>query len=147
MSILSQQLQLQGMLANEGYCQGLLLFPGGVHSVCCVCFPVILLVLHLISLFWLQPAEKMIKKAAKIRYCCYILQLLLPWLRDLRQEQLVEIEIEAKIRGMTINFIKLLHFFVYVFVMLLKFVLRPGVVSSDIKVRVSECEQDERIYW
>ncbi|XP_065003677.1 lysine-specific demethylase JMJ26-like isoform X2 [Musa acuminata AAA Group] len=66
-----------------------------------------------------KPAEKMIKKAAKIRYCCYILQLLLPWLRDLRQEQLVEIEIEAKIRG---------------------------VVSSDIKVRVSECEQDERIY-
>ncbi|CAD5173117.1 unnamed protein product [Musa acuminata subsp. malaccensis] len=66
-----------------------------------------------------KPAERMIKKAAKIRYCCYILQLLLPWLRDLRQEQLVEIEIEAKIRG---------------------------VVSSDIKVRVSECEQDERIY-
>ncbi|CAL9084093.1 unnamed protein product [Musa textilis] len=66
-----------------------------------------------------KPAEKNIKEAAKIRYCCYILQLLLPWLRELRQEQLAEIGIEAKIRG---------------------------VVSSDIKVRVAECGQDERIY-
>ncbi|KAG1359531.1 lysine-specific demethylase JMJ25 [Cocos nucifera] len=46
-----------------------------------------------------EPPEKKIKKDDRVQYYCYIVRLLLPWLKELHQEQKAEKEIEAKIRG------------------------------------------------
>lgn len=47
-----------------------------------------------------QPPKKDISEENQIRYACHIVSLLLPWLRELRREQMEEKELEAKIRGM-----------------------------------------------
>lgn len=47
----------------------------------------------------LQPPEKLIEKTDKIKFCCYTLRLLLPWLKELIQERNAEKGIEAKIQG------------------------------------------------
>ncbi|WOL01249.1 lysine-specific demethylase JMJ25 isoform X1 [Canna indica] len=66
-----------------------------------------------------KPPEKEITKDNKIRYCYYMLHFLLPWFRELQQEQLAEKEIEAKIYG---------------------------VATSELKVRIADCNMDERVY-
>lgn len=45
-----------------------------------------------------QP-EKEISEENQIRYACDIVRMLLPWLRKLRQEQMDEKKLEAKIKG------------------------------------------------
>lgn len=54
----------------------------------------------LISLILHQLPKKTINEAAKLRYNCYVFRLLLPLLMELRQEQIAEKEIEARIHGM-----------------------------------------------
>lgn len=46
-----------------------------------------------------QPPEKEISEGSEIRYACHVVRLLLPWLRKLRQEQMEEKKLEAKIKG------------------------------------------------
>ncbi|CAL5056598.1 unnamed protein product [Urochloa decumbens] len=66
-----------------------------------------------------EPPEKEISQENKIRYACHIVSLLLPWIRELRQEQMEEKEVEAKIQGVSMN---------------------------DIKVEQAECDLDDRVY-
>lgn len=49
-----------------------------------------------------QPPRKEISKENQIRYACHVLRLLRPWLIELRQEQMAEKELEAKIQGMVL---------------------------------------------
>jgi lysine-specific demethylase 3 len=44
-----------------------------------------------------------ISQENKFRYACHIVSLLLPWMRELRQEQMEEKEVEAKIQGMVLQ--------------------------------------------
>ncbi|XP_021313938.1 lysine-specific demethylase JMJ25 isoform X3 [Sorghum bicolor] len=53
-----------------------------------------------------EPPKKEISKENEIRYACHIVSLLLPWMRELRQEQMEEKEVEANIRGVSMNEIK-----------------------------------------
>lgn len=46
-----------------------------------------------------QPPKKEISEENQICYACDVMRLLLPWLRKLRQEQLEEKKLEAKIKG------------------------------------------------
>ncbi|CAL9749202.1 unnamed protein product [Musa acuminata subsp. burmannicoides] len=66
-----------------------------------------------------KPPEKLIEKTDKIKFCCYTLRLLLPWLKELIQERNAEKGIEAKIQG---------------------------AASSKIKIQRATCEKDERIF-
>lgn len=50
----------------------------------------------------LQPSRNVINEADKIKFQFYTLNLLLPWLKEMLQEQNVEKEIEAKIQGSTV---------------------------------------------
>ena len=45
------------------------------------------------------PPEKKIEEADRLRHSYYILHLLLPWLEELREEQMKEKEIESRIQG------------------------------------------------
>ncbi|KAF8779316.1 hypothetical protein HU200_002749 [Digitaria exilis] len=66
-----------------------------------------------------EPPKKEISQENQIRYACHIVSLLLPWMRELRQEQMEEKEVEAKIQGVSMN---------------------------DIKVEQAECDLDDRVY-
>ncbi|KAL6635414.1 hypothetical protein ACP70R_028085 [Stipagrostis hirtigluma subsp. patula] len=66
-----------------------------------------------------EPPKKDISQENRIRYACHIVSLLLPWMSYLRWEQMKEKEIEAKIRG---------------------------VSKNEIKVEQAECDLDERVY-
>ncbi|PNT64314.1 lysine-specific demethylase JMJ25 isoform X3 [Brachypodium distachyon] len=66
-----------------------------------------------------EPPKKEISEENQIRYACHILRLLLPWLRELRREQMEEKKLEASIRGVSIN---------------------------EVKVEQVECDLDERVY-
>ena len=46
-----------------------------------------------------QPPKKEISEENQISYACDVVRLLLPWLRKLRQEQMEEKKLEAKIKG------------------------------------------------
>jgi hypothetical protein len=46
-----------------------------------------------------QPPKKEISEENQISYACNVVRLLLPWLRKLRQEQMEEKKLEAKIKG------------------------------------------------
>ena len=46
-----------------------------------------------------QPPKMNISEVNRIHYACHVLRLLLPWLRKLRQEQMEEKKLEAKIKG------------------------------------------------
>ncbi|CAL4934651.1 unnamed protein product [Urochloa decumbens] len=54
-----------------------------------------------------EPPKKEISEGNQIRYACHVVRLLLPWLRKLRQEQMEEKELEAKIKGVLVNEVKL----------------------------------------
>lgn len=62
-----------------------------------------------------QPPKKEISKENEIRYACHIVSLLLPWMRELRQEQMEEKEVEANIRGMVLWFLGYSYRLVVVF--------------------------------
>ncbi|CAN6232836.1 unnamed protein product [Urochloa humidicola] len=66
-----------------------------------------------------EPPEKEISPEYQFRYACHIVSLLLPWMRELRQEQMEEKEVEARIQGVPMN---------------------------DIKVEQAECDLDDRVY-
>ncbi|XP_073105846.1 lysine-specific demethylase JMJ27 isoform X1 [Elaeis guineensis] len=66
-----------------------------------------------------EPPEKKVKKDDRVEYYCYIVRLLLPWLKELRQEQMAEKEIEAKIQGFML---------------------------TDLKIKRAKCQKDERVY-
>ncbi|XP_062211756.1 lysine-specific demethylase JMJ26-like [Phragmites australis] len=66
-----------------------------------------------------EPPKKEISEENQIRYACHVLSLLLPWLRKLRQEQMEEKELEAKIKGVLVN---------------------------KVKLEQAECNLDERVY-
>uniref|UniRef100_A0A0D9YKL0 JmjC domain-containing protein n=1 Tax=Oryza glumipatula TaxID=40148 RepID=A0A0D9YKL0_9ORYZ len=53
-----------------------------------------------------EPPRKEISKENQIRYACHVLRLLRPWLIELRQEQMAEKELEAKIQGVSVDQIK-----------------------------------------
>ncbi|XP_008677147.1 lysine-specific demethylase JMJ25 isoform X2 [Zea mays] len=53
-----------------------------------------------------EPPKKEISKENEIRYAFHIVTMLLPWMRELRQEQLEEKEVEANIQGVSMNEIK-----------------------------------------
>jgi [histone H3]-dimethyl-L-lysine9 demethylase len=46
-----------------------------------------------------QPPKKEFSQENQIRHAYRIISLLLPWLRKLRHEQMVEKELEANVRG------------------------------------------------
>ncbi|KAJ4776341.1 transcription factor jumonji (jmjC) domain-containing protein [Rhynchospora pubera] len=48
-----------------------------------------------------EPPRKDISESDHYRYCCYILDHLLPWVKEFQQEQNNEKEIEAKIQGVS----------------------------------------------
>ncbi|XP_078165167.1 lysine-specific demethylase JMJ29-like isoform X1 [Carex rostrata] len=50
-----------------------------------------------------EPQRKEISESDQYRYYCYILHLLLPWLKEFQGEQQAEKEIEAKIQGMPVS--------------------------------------------
>lgn len=54
-----------------------------------------------------EPPKKEISEESQIRYACYVVRLLLPFLRKLRQEQMEEKILEAKIKGVLVNEVKL----------------------------------------
>ncbi|KAG1361202.1 lysine-specific demethylase JMJ25 [Cocos nucifera] len=66
-----------------------------------------------------EPPQKEIKNADRVQYNCYIIRLLLPWLKELQREQMAEMEIEAKIRGCAL---------------------------TEIKLKRANCQKDERVY-
>uniref|UniRef100_A0A0A9DA00 JmjC domain-containing protein n=1 Tax=Arundo donax TaxID=35708 RepID=A0A0A9DA00_ARUDO len=63
--------------------------------------------------------KKEISEENQIRYACHVVRLLLPWLRKMRQEQMKEKELEAKIKGVMLN---------------------------EVKLEEAECALDERVY-
>ncbi|XP_012704397.3 lysine-specific demethylase JMJ25 isoform X1 [Setaria italica] len=54
-----------------------------------------------------EPPKKEISEGNQIRYACHVVHLLLPWLRKLQQEQMEEKKLEAKIKGVLVNEVKL----------------------------------------
>ncbi|CAL4934684.1 unnamed protein product [Urochloa decumbens] len=54
-----------------------------------------------------EAPKKEIAVENHIRYACHVVHLLLPWLRKLQQEQMKEKELEAKIKGVLVNEVKL----------------------------------------
>ncbi|ONK60423.1 uncharacterized protein A4U43_C08F18310 [Asparagus officinalis] len=66
-----------------------------------------------------KPPVKEIEEAEKLRHYYYILRFLHPWLKELREVQMKEKEIEAKILGME---------------------------ATNLKVQRADCEVDERVY-
>ncbi|PUZ78372.1 hypothetical protein GQ55_1G447500 [Panicum hallii var. hallii] len=66
-----------------------------------------------------EPPKKEISQENQIRYAYHIVSLLLPWMRELRQEQMEEKEVEAQIQGVSVN---------------------------EIKVEQAECDLDDRVY-
>ncbi|ONM06881.1 Transcription factor jumonji (jmjC) domain-containing protein [Zea mays] len=54
-----------------------------------------------------EPPKKEISEENQISYACNVVRLLLPWLRKLRQEQMEEKKLEAKIKGVLVNEMKL----------------------------------------
>ncbi|XP_066336268.1 lysine-specific demethylase JMJ26-like isoform X3 [Miscanthus floridulus] len=66
-----------------------------------------------------EPPKKEISEENQISYACDVVRLLLPWLRKLRQEQMEEKKLEAKIKGVLVN---------------------------DTKLEQAECNLDERVY-
>ncbi|TVU27615.1 hypothetical protein EJB05_19109 [Eragrostis curvula] len=66
-----------------------------------------------------EPLRKEISRENQIRYACHIVRSLLPWLRKLQQEQMVEKELEAKVRG---------------------------IPTNEIKVEQAVCDLDDRVY-
>lgn len=59
----------------------------------------ILLFINVFPFLMKQPPEMEISEGNQIRYACHVVRLLLPWLRKLRQEQMEEKKLEAKIKG------------------------------------------------
>ncbi|CAM0905459.1 unnamed protein product [Alopecurus aequalis] len=55
------------------------------------------------------PSKKEISEENQIRYACHILRLLHPWLREFQQEQIQEKKLEANIRGVSVDEMKLEH--------------------------------------
>ncbi|KAG6499453.1 hypothetical protein ZIOFF_039241 [Zingiber officinale] len=74
--------------------------------------------LRMISLT--KPTRNVINEADKIKFQLYTLHLLLPWLKEMLQEQDVEKEIEAKIQDS---------------------------LPNEIKVQRIKCAKDERMFW
>ncbi|KAJ4748524.1 transcription factor jumonji (jmjC) domain-containing protein [Rhynchospora pubera] len=66
-----------------------------------------------------EPPKKDIPKSDIYRYYCYILNLLLPWLKEFQREQKAEKEIEAKIQGISV---------------------------SELEIQAAACSDDERVY-
>ncbi|KAG0548632.1 hypothetical protein BDA96_01G183200 [Sorghum bicolor] len=66
-----------------------------------------------------EPPKKKISEGNQIHYACHVLHLLLPWLRQLRQEQTEEKKLEAKIQGVSMN---------------------------EVKLEQAECDIDERVF-
>ncbi|KAJ4796746.1 transcription factor jumonji (jmjC) domain-containing protein [Rhynchospora pubera] len=66
-----------------------------------------------------EPPKKNISKSDQYRYYCYILNLLLPWLKEFQREQKAEKDIEANIRG---------------------------IPESDLEIQVTACYSDEHVY-
>ncbi|KAG2662728.1 hypothetical protein PVAP13_1KG552900 [Panicum virgatum] len=66
-----------------------------------------------------EPPKKEISQENQIRYACHIVSLLLPWMREMQQEQMEEKEVEAQIQGVSVN---------------------------GIKVEQAECDLDDRVY-
>jgi lysine-specific demethylase 3 len=96
-----------------------------------------------------QPPKKEISKENEIRYACHIVSLLLPWMRELRQEQMEEKEVEANIRGMVLWFLGYSYRLVVVSGIQLQtgLVLWTGVSMNEIKVEQAEVDLDDRLYW
>ncbi|CAL4917856.1 unnamed protein product [Urochloa decumbens] len=66
-----------------------------------------------------EAPRKEITVENHVRYACHVVRLLLPWLRKLQQEQMKEKELEAKIKGVLVN---------------------------EVKLEEVECSLDERVY-
>uniref|UniRef100_A0A0D9VMZ7 JmjC domain-containing protein n=1 Tax=Leersia perrieri TaxID=77586 RepID=A0A0D9VMZ7_9ORYZ len=66
-----------------------------------------------------EPPRKEISEQNQIRYACHVVRLLRPWLIELRQEQMAEKELEAKIQGVSVD---------------------------QIKIEQAVCDPDERVY-
>ncbi|CAL4926134.1 unnamed protein product [Urochloa decumbens] len=66
-----------------------------------------------------EPPKKDISEGNQIRYACHVVRLLLPWLRKLQQDQMEEKKLEANIKGVLVN---------------------------ELKLEQAECNLDERVY-
>ncbi|KAJ0972403.1 hypothetical protein J5N97_020362 [Dioscorea zingiberensis] len=66
-----------------------------------------------------KPPEKVIEKSQRVCYSYYVIQSLLPWLKAVRCEQIMEKEIEAQIKGQSL---------------------------PEIEIEQAPCYNDERVY-
>ncbi|TVU46224.1 hypothetical protein EJB05_05745 [Eragrostis curvula] len=66
-----------------------------------------------------QPRKKGISEKHRFHYACHVVRLLVPWLRKIQQEQMKEKELEAKIKG---------------------------ILMDEMKVKNAEYTRDERVY-
>jgi hypothetical protein len=67
-----------------------------------------------------QPPEKKISEENQRRYAFRIVDLLLPWLKELQQEQMKEKELEGRLQGVSMD---------------------------EVKLEQADCDMDERVYW
>lgn len=66
-----------------------------------------------------EPPKRKILKEDKLRNYLYVLHLLLPWFKELRREQQMEKEVDARVKGLPL---------------------------TEIKVQLAPCEKDERVF-
>lgn len=90
----------------------------------------------------MQKSERQIDEDSIIRDSRYLVHALLPFLKQFRQEQLVEKEIEAKIQGITS-----LSFVVPFLRCLLDVSFEIGLPSSEMKIEQAATLIDERSFW
>lgn len=98
-----------------------------------------------------QPPKKDISERSQIRYACHVVRLLLPWLRKLRQEQMEEKKLEAKIKGIVFwcLLIQSGHSKAQFMLIFFSFYFSPfaGVSVNELKLEQADCNLDERAYW
>uniref|UniRef100_A0A0D9Z979 JmjC domain-containing protein n=1 Tax=Oryza glumipatula TaxID=40148 RepID=A0A0D9Z979_9ORYZ len=80
------------------------------------------------------PPEKKISEENQRRYAFRIVDLLLPWLKELQQEQMKEKELEGRLQGIG-GFSNCLFTFLF-----------AGVSMDEVKLEQADCDMDERVY-
>lgn len=93
-----------------------------------------------------QPPEKKISEENQRRYAFRIVDLLLPWLKELQQEQMKEKELEGRLQGM-LFWCSFMHSGIGGFSNCLFTFLFAGFSMDEVKLEQADCDMDERVYW
>lgn len=93
----------------------------------------------------MKTSKRDLPDREKIKHLQYLIIKLLPFLKEIHQEQIQEIETESSIRGMYLSsknktdsdktFLTLFAVFI------------TGVSSSSVDIKQSLCHNEERVYW